>query len=399
MEDLTVKEANKYETICEVLNGYMKVKKAAELLGLSQRQIYRLKKRVRQEGARGMTHRSRGKSRVRWLTQEAKERIIEFYNGKYDGFNISHMTEYLNRDERIRVSRESVRKILLTDGSYKRVKKRRKHRQRREPCGREGQMVQFDTSDHDWLEGRGPAKLYLIGGIDDATSNCVGAHFALSDSTVENMIVLKRIIETKGIPLSIYCDGDSKFKTTRQQGVHYNLKNDYGETQIGRALEELGVSVIIAGSAEAKGRVERAWGTFQDRLCSELRLHKISTLEEANHYLVEQFIPGYNKKFGRCAREEGSAYRQVRKNIDLNNIFCIKEERKVISDNTISYYSRIFQILPDKYRISYVKAKVIVHQHLDTSIHIFYKGRELKQKGLFTKMIKKRERILATVKY
>ena len=399
MEGLTVKEANKYETICEVLNGYMKVKKATESLGLSERQIYRLKKRVRQEGARGVIHRSRGKSRARRLTQEIKERIVEFYGGKYDGFNISHMTEYLNRDESIRVSRESVRKILLADGSYTRVKKRKGHRERREPCAREGQMIQFDTSDHDWLEGRGPGKLYLIGGIDDATSMCVGAHFALSDSTVENMRVLKCIIETKGIPLSIYCDGDSKFKTTRHQGVHYNLKNDYGETQIGRALEELGVRLIIAGSAEAKGRVERAWGTFQDRLCSELRLYKISTLEEANHYLIEQFIPGYNKKFSRCAREEGDAYRQLRKNIDLNNIFCIKEERKAISDNTISYYSRIFQILPDKYRISYVKAKVIVHQHLDSSIHIFYKARELKQKEIFTRMIKKKEGRLTTVKY
>ena len=399
MEGLTMKEANKYETICEVLKGYMKVKKAAESLGLSERQIYRLKKRVRQEGAEGVIHRSRGISRVRWLSPKVKKEIIEFYNGKYIGFNITHMTEYLNRDEEIRVSRESVRKILLAHGSYTRVKKRKGHRKWREPCAREGQMIQFDTSDHDWLEGRGPGKLYLIGGIDDATSSCVGAHFALSDSTVENMRVLKCIIETKGIPLSIYCDGDSKFKTTRQQGVHYNLKNDYGETQIGRALEELGVRVIIAGSAEAKGRVERAWGTFQDRLCSELRLYKISTLEEANHYLIEQFIPGYNKKFGCCAREEGSAYRQVRKNIDLNNIFCIKEERKAISDNTISYYSRIFQILPDKYRISYVRAKVIVHQHLDGSIHIFYKGRELKQKEIFARRIKKKERRLVTVKY
>lgn len=398
MERLTMREANRYGVISEVLKGYIKVKEASEMLGLSERQIYRLRKRVKEGGTRGVIHKSRGKLRVRWLTQAVKDRIIEFYDGKYDGFNISHMTEYLNRGERIRVSRESVRKILLSHGSYKRVKKRREHRVRREPCAREGQMIQFDTSDHDWLEGRGP-RLYLIGGIDDATSSCVGARFALSDSVVENMRVWKNIVETYGIPLSMYCDGDSKFKTTRHEGLHHQLTHDYEETQIEHALGELGVSIIIAGSPEAKGRIERAWGTFQDRLCSELRLHKISTLEETNHYLVEQFIPDYNKRFARCAREDGSAYRKVTKAMDLANIFCTKEQRTAIADNTITYYSRIFQILPDKHRMSYVKAKVMVHKHLDGSIHVFYKGRELKQKELPKRRMKQNERRLTTVKY
>lgn len=398
MESLTMREANKYGVICEILKGYIKVREASKILGLSERQIYRLKRRVKEGGTRGMIHKSRGKSRVRWLTQAVQDRIIEFYDGEYSGFNISHMTEYLNRDERIRVSRESVRKILLAHGSYTRVKKRREHLQRREPCVREGQMIQFDTSDHDWLEGRGP-RLCLIGGIDDATSSCVGGRFALSDSVVENMRVWKDIVETYGIPLSMYCDGDSKFKTTRHEGVHYQLTHDYEETQIERALGELGVSIIIAGSPEAKGRVERAWGTFQDRLCSELRLYKISTLEEANHYLMEQFIPDYNERFARCAREDGSAYRKVTKAMGLANIFCTKEERTVISDNTITYSSRIFQILPDNHRMGYVKAKVMVHEHLDSSIHLFYKGRELKQKELPKRRMKQNDRKLITVKY
>jgi transposase len=344
MERLTMREANKYGVMCEVLKGYVTVREASRILGLSERQLYRLKKRVQERDAEGVIHKSRGKRRVRWLSQGVQDRIIEFYDGKYRGFNISHMTEYLNRDEGIRVSRESVRKILLAHGSYTRVKKRQEHRQWREPSAREGQMIQFDTSVHDWLEGRGP-RLYLIGGIDDATSGCVGARFALSDSVVENMRVWKRIIETYGIPLSMYCDGDSKFKTTRHEGVHHQLTDDYEETQIERALRELGVSIIIAGSPEAKGRVERAWGTFQDRLCSELRLHTISTVEEANHYLVEQFIPDYNKRFACVAREEGSAYRKVTRAVDLANIFCTKEQRTVIADNTIVYYSRIINVV------------------------------------------------------
>lgn len=398
MERLTMKEANRYGVMSEVLKGYITAKQASELLGLSERQIYRLKRRVKEQDAGGVIHQSRGKKRVRWLTQAVKDKILKFYDGKYRDFNISHMTEYLNRDEGIRVSRESVRNILLSHGSYKRKKKRREHRQRREPCAREGQMIQFDTSDHDWLEGRGP-RLYLIGGIDDATSRCVGARFALSDSVIENMRVWKSIVEIYGIPLSMYCDGDSKFKTTRHEGLHYQLSNNYEETQIERGLGELGISIIIAGSPEAKGRVERAWGTFQDRLCSELRLYKISTLEEANHYLVEQFIPDYNERFARCARGDGVAYRKVTKAMNLANIFCKREARKVISDNTITYYSRIFQILPDKHRASYVKAKVMVHEHLDGSIHIFYKGRELKQKELSKRKMKHKEKRLTAAKY
>jgi hypothetical protein len=245
-------------------------------------------------------------------------------------------------------------------------------------------MLQFDTSDHDWLESRGP-RLYLIGGIDDATSGCPGARFALSDSCSENMGVLKQIVETKGIPLCFYCDRDSKFKTTRHEGLHYQLKGEYGQTQIERALSELGVEIIYAHSPQAKGRVERAWGTFQDRLCSELRLHKISTLQAANRYLTKKFIPGYNIKFAHPAREAGSAYRALPEDLDLNNIFCTKEERTVASDNTISYKTKTFQILPCKYRISFVKAKVMVHTHLDESIHIFFKEQELRYKRIHKK--------------
>ena len=266
-------------------------------------------------------------------------------------------------------------------------KRHPKHLQWREPRAREGQMMQFDTSDHDWLEGRG-SRLYLIGGIDDATSACPGARFALSDSCSENMGVLKQIVETKGIPLSFYCDRDSKFKTTRHEGLHYQLKGDYDQTQIARALGELGVEVIYANSPQAtcpttfrrEGRVERAWGTFQDRLCSELRLHKVSTLQAANRYLTKVFIPKYNRKFARLPKEKGSAYRALPKGLDLSNIFCIKEERTVASDNTISYKAKTYQILPSNNRISFVRVKVMVHKHLDGSIHIFSKEQELKHK-------------------
>ena len=396
---LTMKEVNRYKVICEVIKGYLKVEEAARALKRTQRQIYRIKAIVLKEGAKGVIHKGKGKRGPRWLTEKVKNKIEHLYQTKYKGFNITHMTEFLNEEEKIKTSRESVRQALLEAGLYVKWKKHPKHRSWREPRSREGQMLQFDTSDHDWLEGRGP-KLNLIGGIDDATSNCPGARFALADSLLENMRVLKPIVEIKGIPLSFYCDKDSNFKTTRSQGIHYELKGEeYTLTQIARALNELGVEIIYANSAQAKGRVERAWGTFQDRLCSELRLHNISTLEAANHYLLEEYIPRHNRKFAHPAKESGSAYRPVSKGIDLNNIFCIKEERTVAPDNTISYKSRYFQILPNESRISFAKAKVMVHEWLNGSIHIFYKDQELKHKPISKTRYKNKEKTLLTVNY
>jgi transposase len=394
-----MKEVNRYKVICEVIKGYLKVQDAAKALKRSERQVYRIKARVEKEGAQSVIHKTKGKRNPRWLTDKVKDKIKYLYQTKYKGFNITHMTEFLNEEEKIKASRESVRQVLLESDLYAKWKKHPKHRSWREPRAREGQMLQFDTSDHDWLEGRGP-KLNLIGGIDDATSNCPGARFALADSTVENMRVLKRIVETKGIPLSFYCDKDSNFRVNRAQGIQHELEGkDYVLSQIGRALEELGVEVIYADSAQAKGRVERAWGTFQDRLCSELRLHNISTIDGANHYLFEEFLPKHDRKFAHPAKEPGSAYRPVPKGLNLNNIFCIKEERTVAPDNTISYKSRYYQILPDEYRISFVKAKVMVHEWLDGSIHIFYKGKELKNKLIPKVRYKNKDKVLLTADY
>jgi len=396
--NLTMKEVARYKVITEVIQRHLKVKDAAKILKRSERQVYRIKARVKKEGAKGVIHKTKGKRGPRWLTDKTKDKINKLYKTKYEGFNLTHMTEFLNETEKIKVSRESLRQILIDFGSYTPWKKQPKHRQWREPSVKEGQMLQFDTSDHDWLETRGP-KLYLIGGIDDATSSCPGARFAVSDSTIENMRVLKYIVETKGIPLVFYCDKDANFKTAKYESIHYQLKAEDVQTQIERALKELGVQIIYANSPQAKGRVERAWGTFQDRLCSELRLHHISTLEAANHYLLEEYIPKHNRKFSHPAKEPGFAYRPVPKGIDLNNVFCLKDERTVAADNTVAYRTKYYQILPNDYRISFTKAKVMIHEWLDGSIHIFYKDKELKHKPIPKKRTKLNKEELLTVKY
>lgn len=405
MEGLTMREAQRYKVISEVAEWHVRVKGAAEVLGLSERQVYRIKARVGREGPAGVIHKSKGKKSFRWLTEKIRDKIDHLYKTKYKGFNLTHMTEYLNSEERIRVSRESVRQILSGRGSYLKKRTLPKHRQWREPSFREGQMVQYDTSDHDWLEGRGP-KLYLIGGVDDATSKVAGAKFVLADGVRENMEVFKDLVQKRGIPLSVYVDCDSNFKTTRYQEIVYQLKGEYPYTQFARALRELGIEMIYAHSPQAKGRVERKFGVLQDRLCSELRLHNISTLEEANRYLRQEFIPKHNLRFSRSAKQPGSAYRSLPQGLKLKEIFCLKEERTVTADNTISYKGKFFQILPDEYRASFFKAKVEVREYLDGSINIFSQSKKLKHKPIskeriksFSSLSEKNKYELATINY
>jgi transposase len=400
-----MEEAHRYKVISEVEEGYVKVREAAEVLGLSQRQIYRIKARVEKEGMRGIIHRSKGKKAPRWLEEKIRDKIDHLYKTKYRGFNLTHMTEYLNEEEGIKVSRESVRQILLKKGSYVKKKKYPEHRRWREPCEREGQMVQFDTSDHDWLEGRGP-RLYLIGGVDDAAGKVAGAKFVLADGVKQNMEVFCDIVRRRGIPLSVYVDRGSNFKTTRHQSMEYQLKGEYPRTQFARALGELGIRIIYAHSPQAKGRIERKFGVFQDRLCSELRLHNISTLQEANRYLWEKFIPRHNRMFSRPAKETRTAYRPLPKGLSLKEVFCLKEERVVAGDNTISYNGKAFQILPNEYRSSYCKAKVEVHEYLGGRINIFYQSKKLKHKPIskeriksFSSVIEQKETEFVTMNY
>jgi transposase len=378
---LSAQEIARYGVIESTIEGYLKADLAAEELCLSKRQVFRLKRKLKEKGIEGIIHGNRGRASPRRIPDPVRDTIDYLYREKYDGFNISHFTEMLAEREGIFISRETIRGILLQKGSYKKKKKYPKHRSWREPMPKEGMMLQFDTSDHDWLQARGP-RIKLIGGIDDATKDVPWALFAYQDSVEENMAVCKKIIKRKGIPLSLYVDKDSKFITTRHGGLHVNIKKEQGKTQMQRAWEELGINVIYAESPQAKGRIERLWGTFQDRLISELRLEAISSLEGANGYLHTVFLPKHNKKFTRKPKVEDSAYRMIPKGMDLNRILCIKKGRRVQGDNTISYEARRYQILPTETRLGFAKAKVEVQKHLDKTIHIFYKGQELPSKPI-----------------
>lgn len=376
---LTMKEKERYEVIKESLEGRIRVKSASLILGLSIRQIYRLRRKVREEDIQGVIHHSRGRKSLRKIPKEIEEKIGQLYRDKYYGFNISHFTEYLNNTEGIKISREKVRQFLRAADLYvKRAKRQPKHRLRREPMPQEGLLTQLDTSEHLWLPGLGK-KIYFILLIDDATNRIEDSRFVLSDTTIENMRVLREFFIEKGLPKAFYIDKDSKFKTQRHRGIHYQLKGEpYPDTQIKRALKELGIGVIYADSPQAKGRIERDFQTLFDRLIKELKLHGIETISEANKYLKDEYIPKWNKMFSRQARDSTKAYRVVPSEIDLEDILCIKDKRKVYPDNTISYKGKRYQILPDTNRSSYAKAEVEVYEHLDGRISIVYKGMKLK---------------------
>lgn len=376
---LSQREVTRYEVINGTIQRRISNIEAARLLGISRRHVIRIKNKVKGIGLRGIVHGNRGKRPKLAISNETKEIILSLYQSRYNGFNILHFGEFLKEVHGIEVSRETLRKLLLISGLRTRVKSPPKHRSRRARMPRTGLLVQMDSSEHQWL---GDSTIWLIATIDDSTGEVPYALFVDSDSTENNMRVIKRVVERKGIPAALYTDGASHFVTQRHYSYRVNLKYDYAPTQIERALKEMGVNLIIAGSPQAKGRIERLFGTFQDRLLKELKLYDISTIKEANNYLHKRFLPRFNRKFSTTPQDPQSAWRVLPKELNLDSIFSIKEQRIVRADNTISYKNRVFQILPDKYRISFAKAQVMVEKRLDESIHIKYKDQYLNYKEI-----------------
>jgi transposase len=376
---LSQKEITRYQVIKDSLDRKLSNNKAATLLGLSKRQIIRLKNKVRRDNLLGIVHGNRGRTPKIAIDKGTKEIILNLYISTYNGFNVSHFGEFLKEAHGINISRETLRNLLLTSGLRCKAKSTPKHRSRRARMPTEGLLIQMDSSGHQWL---GRSSIWLIATIDDATGEVPYALFVDTDSTENNMRVIKKLAETKGIPMSLYTDGASHFITQRHYSYRVNLRYDYAPTQIQRALNELGVRLIIAGSPQAKGRIERLFKTFQDRLLKELKLHKISSIEEANEYLHDVFIPKFNKRFYKEPQDPKPAWRVIPGEIDLESVFSIKEQRTVMADNTISYKNHIYQILPNKHRISFAKAKVVVEKRLDGSIHIKYMDQYLMFKEL-----------------
>jgi transposase len=374
---LTMKEKQRVSIVCELLKkrknksgDRLTVVQAAPCLGLSERQVFRLKARYRKQGSPGLAHGNRGRASDRKMSEEKEDRIVKLAQGKYQGFNDTHLTEKLNEVEGIPVSRPKVQRLLRQRGMASVKKKRRSlHRTRRERKPQEGLMLQTDGSPHDWLEGRGP-RMSLLGLIDDATSDVPTGFFDEEETSWGYFKLFYEAFSQKGLPYSIYADRHSIFYTDREPTLEEQLEGRKPETQVARALRELGITLIPAYSPQAKGRIERLWGTFQDRLVSELRLEKAQTKQQANAFL-KQWLPSYNRRFTKPAAHPKSAWRPIPKGVNLEQILCFKEQRVVANDNTVSWHRRVLQIPPSPHRPSFAKAKVEVRELLNREIQIY----------------------------
>ena len=368
---LTMKENKRVIVMQEVISGKRTVVEGAEALRMSERQGWRVLARVREKGALGAVHGNRGRSSFRRVSDRIREQVIRLRKGAYAGFNDRHFTQELRDSEKIDLGRETVR-TMLRKACIPPVHpvKKRTHRLRRRPKDRFGEMLQGDSSPHDWLEGRGPW-LDLVHFVDDATG-FEWADFFPEETTKAYFTVMMEILKSQGIPRSVYIDKHGVFRVNRDQTIEEQLSGKRPLTTFGRAMEELGIQMIYADSAEAKGRVERRGGLHQDRLVSELRKTKASTLEEARKVLKEH-LKKNNARFRRTPAREESAFIPLPEGCDLKQILCWKEERTVSNDNTISFQGRSYQIPKSMLRSTWAKCRVAVHLCLDGSLHLFHK--------------------------
>jgi len=378
MVTLNREEQRRLMVLNEVGRGRLGGRQAAEVLNLSLRQSRRLIAAYRKEGAQALAHGNRGRKPPNSIEEELRQQVLELASCKYSGFNHQHLTELLAEREDIFLSRSSVRNILLESG-IRSPRKRRppKHRSRRERYPREGMLLQIDGSPHDWLKGRGP-RLSLIGAIDDATGKVPYALFQEQEDSRGYFLMLREIILKEGIPLALYHDHHSIFEIypDKLPSIEEQLEGKRPSTQFGRLMEELGITSIPANSPQAKGRIERLWGTFQDRLVSELRLAGASTIEEANQVLWN-FLPRYEQRFAVPAREPGLAYRKTNDSFRPEEVFCFKHERVVGPDNVVRFGGHRLQVLPTSGRISYARARIGVQERLDGSLAVYYQGHRL----------------------
>ena len=353
------RELKRLHVIRKVMEGALTQRDAAGLISLTERQIRRIVKRIREEGDEGIRHKSRGRPSKRKLP--FKERIVELYRERYPDFGPTLFTEKLQEREGITVSRETVRIWLIQEGEWKKHRKRKAHRQWRQRKNHCGEMLQMDGSHHDWFEGRGP-NCVLMAYIDDATGR-VYARFYDYEGTIPAMDSFKKYIAKYGIPLSVYLDKHTTYKS-------WARKDEFQEaepvSQFGRALQELGVKMLYAHSPQAKGRIERLFNTFQDRVVKEMRLQGVNTIGGANRFLAS-YLPVYNRRFSVTPKKNENLHRTV--TVELDTILCIKTERTLKNDHTIQYNGKLYQI-DDGIRAK----RVVVEELIDGRMRIRHGG-------------------------
>ena len=374
---MSQKEFQRVKVIENAAGGRLSVREASRLLQLSERQVQRLKRRYRPDSVGWVQHGNRGRSTPWAVSPPQKQLILTLARGKYRGFNDSHLTEKLCAEEDLDFSRETVRRILRAAKLASPQKRRpRQYRSRRPPRPRFGMMALTDASRHDWLQGRGPV-LTLLGFQDDATGQILAAHFQLeAENTVGYLRALHALITLHGVPLSLYRDRHSIFQ---RNDAHWTLAEQLAgkqsPTQLGRALEALGIAQIPAYSPQAKGRIERAWRTCQDRLVSELRLARAATLAEANAVL-DKFCADYNRRFARPPADADSDFRCLPRRFDLARCLSLHYQRVVGADHTVTLGAHSIALPPLPGQRGYAGETVELSHQLDGILRV-YRGDQL----------------------
>lgn len=373
--ELSQREQLRARVLMLLAEGTCTAAEAAGLLGLSVRQVRRLRRGFAERGPAALAHGNRGRPPAHALPAAVRAEVLRLARDEYQDYNHSHLHEVVTQEHGLQLSRRSVARILVAAGERSPRRRRpRRYRSRRERMPRTGMLVQVDGSTHDWLEGRGP-RLTLVGAVDDATSGLLWAVFREHEDAQGYLLLLRELVHRYGVPLAWYSDRHSIFSRNRQQPwtLAEQLAGRPEPTQVGRALEELGVQLILAHSPQAKGRVERCWGTLQDRLVRELRRVQARTMEDANEVLA-RYLPRFRQRFAVPAADPESAYRPLPPELDLDAVCSLHYVRTVANDHTVRLEERLVQVPPGPGGRSYAGCRVQLQERLDGSLVVAYRG-------------------------
>ena len=385
-------ELNRLEVIHKVIDKRIKQKTAAEMLNLCVRQVGRIVKKVYQQGDASIAHGNREKESNRKLPEKFKKSVVKIVKKKYPDFGPTFAAEKLEELDNKKVSKETLRNWMIEENIWtpRKLKDKGKVHLWRERKECFGEMVLLDGSIHDWLEGRGP-KMVLMAYIDDSTGKPAGRFYPAEDVS-SAMDSFKRYIKKHGIPESIYFDRHSVYKTTRQPHLDEELKDESPKTQFEKVLAILGVKAIHAYSPQAKGRIERLFKTFQDRLIKEMRLANVCNMGDANNFL-QTYFPKYISRFSVPAKSPKNLHRNIPKNLDLNWVFAFRDERTISNDFTVRWNNRFFLLRKPTKILKRKRCMVI--ENLKGQIRICYKDKILDFKEITEKTL---EQIRKTTK-
>ncbi|HUW61598.1 MAG TPA: ISNCY family transposase, partial [Candidatus Bathyarchaeia archaeon] len=389
---MSQKERDRLKVLAQLKLGKMVQREAGELLRISERQVRRLLRRYEEHGDAGLLHGLRGRTSNHRIDLASKEKAVNLLEMHYRDYGPTLASEVLGEEHGIWASRETVRHWMMGAELWKPRGAKVRHRQWRERKSCFGEMVQMDTSIHDWFEGRGETAV-LIAIIDDATSR-IFLRFYPTDSTVTNMTHLRDYIRRYGRPVSVYADRASHFMATRQPSPEEQLAGRDAETQIKRALRELDIEYIPALSPQAKGRVERLFKTLQDRLVKALRRKDIGTIQQANQYVEQEFTPHWRQHFAVEPAARADAHRS-RKGFNLDAVFSVQYSRTVTDDYTFQYETERYQILKKSIQAGLRRSKIIIENRLDGTQRIRWRNQYLQGKKIEAEKVRKKAKPVA----